>query len=311
MMLTDVYRQLSRYRKGKKMKKTKKAGIITCLTIAGIIVYIIGGCTYRHILKERNEEIMDGYPDEIKAYLEEKYGREFCVAPKWTGGGEGSPVPFAPYTGDGSHVFRAWENEEDGYAFWTSVHPISLEDRSIKVIKDNYCWKFISDKIKEELRTRLEGIIDECKIIACPGRPTKAFFGEKINEESGIKEAMLALRASEGTSTIWIRVYISPEIQFDEDASLPEIEKIVKEFYKDCFPFNSHILEFRIQETQTGEDYLMIEPEKSEQYLIGVKKSEYGDDVRDWIPVRSQTIVDISIEQERIRLRTPLPKDRP
>ena len=74
--------------------------------------------------------------------------------------GAGCPVPFAKpdYI---TYRYLAWENEEDGYAFWLKVYPESLEDKEIREIRDNYCWKFISEKIKEELEARLEGIIDE------------------------------------------------------------------------------------------------------------------------------------------------------
>ncbi len=109
--------------------------------------------------------------------------------------------------------------------------------------------------------------------------------------DSGIKEVLLA---GEGTSiSIWF--FISPEIQLDEDGSLPEIEKIVEGFYNDSFPTGSYSLDFRILETYTEEDYLKIEPEKSEQYIMDVKESEYGDGIRDWIPVGAKIIVDISI----------------
>lgn len=255
---------------------------------------IIGGCAHRRTLKERQEEIKAGYPDEIKAYLEEKYGREFCVASEPRGGG-GSPIPFMEpdYI---TYAYRAWENEEDGYAFWTRVYPESLEDKEIREIRDSYCWKSVSGKIKEELRARLEGIIDEYKIMVYPFKSAETLFGEKTNIDSGIKEALPDSR----DMSVCIRIFVSPEIQFDEDGSLPEIEKIVEGFYNDYFQADSHSLEFRIHETYTDEDYLKIEPEKSEQYIMHVKESEYGDGVGDWIPVKCQKIVYISIvEGER------------
>lgn len=271
----------------------KKKKMMTCLILVGIIGCIVVGCAGSSMRKKeeqaRQEEIVAGYPDEIKAYLEEKYGREFCVVLKQPGGA-GSPVPFAKpdYV---TYRYLAWENEEDGYAFWVKVYPESLEDKEIREIRDNYSWKFISGKIKEELEARLEGIIDECKIIARPFGDM--MFGEKTNMDSGIKEALLDSKSS--ASTIDIFVYVSPEIQLGEDGSLSEIEKIVEGFYNDYFPADSHSLDFTIQETYTEEDYLKIEPEKSEQYLMGVKESEYGDGIWDWIPVGSKRIVDISI----------------
>lgn len=278
------------------MKKTREAEIIRCLVLVGalrcwILLVIIAfiGVDYvnRHMLKARQEEIMAGYPDEIEAYLEEKYRRDFCVAPEWEGGSGGSPVPFAPYEGNGSRTYLAWENEEDGYAFRTNVCPESLDDRRIREIRDNYCWKFISQKIKEELETRLEGIIDDCTIVAYSPY-YNMLFGENTNKDSEIKEALLD---SNGIHVcIW--VFVSPEIQFDESISLSKIEKIVDGFYHDCFPTNSY-LDFRIVETYTGEDYLKIEPEKTEQYCMYVKESEYEDEAR--VPVDYKILVDISI----------------
>ena len=32
--------------------------------------------------KRQNEELRAAYPEDVKAYLEEKYGRKFCVNPK-------------------------------------------------------------------------------------------------------------------------------------------------------------------------------------------------------------------------------------
>jgi len=250
-----------------------------------------GGCVNSSMRKKeeqaRQEEIKAGYPEEIKAYLEEKYGREFCVSPTWESMDNG-PVPLAPPTYV-PYRYLAWENEEDGYAFWTKVYPKSLDDKRIREIKDNYCWKFISEKIKEELEARLEGIIDECRIIAYPCYSDNMFFGWKINQDSGIKEALLD---SKNMHTI-IWVFVSPEIQFDECDSLPEIEKIVEGFYYDYFQADSHDLDFKIQETYTEEDYLKIEPEKTEQYCLHVKESEYEDEAR--VPVDYKTIVDISI----------------
>lgn len=232
---------------------------------------------------------MEGYPDEIKAYLEEKYGREFCVVFK-PESGAGSPVPFAKpdYI---TYRYLAYENEEDGYAFWVKIYPESLENKEIREIRDNYCWKFISGKIKEELEARLEGIIDDCKIIIYPFNG-RMLFGSKTNMDSGIKETLLD---GEGIDEINIWVFISPEIQFDEEVSLLEIEKMVEGFYNDYFPANSYSLEFKIRETYTEEDYLMIEPEKTEQYCMYVKESEYEDG--DKVPVDYRTLVEISIIQ--------------
>ena len=272
------------------VKKAKKARIITCAVILGIGC-IVGECVRSNMRKreerEQRAEIVAGYPDKIKAYLEEKYGREFCVSPNHERMDNG-PVPFAP-SSYVTYRYLAWEDEEDGYAFWIRLYPKSLDNKEIREIKDNYCWKFIGEKIKEELEARLEGIIDEYRIIAYPVYSDNMFFKEKINQDSGIKEALLD---SENIH-ICICVFVSPKIQFDGDGSLPEIEKIVEGFYNDYFQADSQVLDFYIHETYTEEDYLKIEPEKTEQYSLNVKESEYEGGA--WVPVDYKTIMQISI----------------
>ncbi len=272
------------------VKKAKKARIITCAVILGIGC-IVGGCVRSNMRKreerEQRAEIVAGYPDKIEAYLEEKYGREFCVSPNHESMDNG-PVPFAP-SYYAPYEYLAWEDEEDGYAFWTNVYPKSLDNKEIKEIRDNYCWKFIGEKIKKELEARLEGIIDEYRIIAYPFHSDFMFFGENANQDSGIKEALLDNEKID----IIIQVFISPEIRFDRESSLPEIEKIVKGFYNDYFQADSQVLDFYIHETYTEEDYLKIEPEKTEQYSLNVKESEYEGGAS--VPVDYKTIMQISI----------------
>ena len=155
----------------------KKVGVITCMVVAGVIC-VISGCKSQQ--DRRNEEFMAAYPEEVKAYLEEKYGREFCVSSEREAG-EGSPIPFAEsyFTYD----YIAWEDEEDGYAFWTSLYPVSLDDNRVTKIRDGYCWKFISRKIKEEFCERWKEITDEdVKVMVSASH--KFVFGEKINRSS-------------------------------------------------------------------------------------------------------------------------------
>lgn len=140
------------------MRAKNKIRIMSCLAMIGIIC-VLTGCVSRKEQQRRNEELMAAYPEEVKAYLEEKYGREFYVDPKPIGRG-GSPIPFASedyFT----CKYVAYENEEDGYAFWTEVYPVSLEDTRIAEIKDTYCWKFISRKIKEEIGAKWREVMEE------------------------------------------------------------------------------------------------------------------------------------------------------
>lgn len=59
---------------------------MACLVMIGAICAMTG-CMSRKEQKKQNEELMAAYLEEVKAYLEEKYGREFCVNPKRRGGG--------------------------------------------------------------------------------------------------------------------------------------------------------------------------------------------------------------------------------
>ncbi len=171
--------------------------------------------------------------------------------PDWIGGG-GSPIPFAKpdYV---TYEYIAWEDEEDGYAFRTRVYPVSLDDKRVLEIRDSYCWKFISRKIRDEFSEAWKEITEEeCKIITEPLR-TDIFV--IFPPESGLGETELDMAA----------------------------ERIAAEFYNEYVKESGCRLEVHIWETYTKEDFLKIEPEKSEQYGLGVNESEYED--KDWIPV--------------------------
>ena len=75
------------------MRARIKIRILACLAIM-IAICMMSGCMSRKEQDRRNEELVAAYPEEVKAYLEERYGREFCVNPKPIGRG-GSPIPFA------------------------------------------------------------------------------------------------------------------------------------------------------------------------------------------------------------------------
>ncbi len=258
------------------MRVKTKFGIIMCLVIIGVI-----GCGSRKKEQERrNEELVASYPEEIKAYLEEKYGRDFCVNPKWKGGG-GSPFPLEHYF---TYDFIAWEDEEDSYAFWTKVYPVSLDDNNVVEIRDSYCWKFISRKIRDEISEAWKEITEEeCKIIIDPLR-TDISFGKSINENSGIKEALKEIETE-----ISIFVIFSPELELGETELNIATEEIATNFYNEYIKESGCQLCIYIWETYTKEDFLKIEPEKSEQYHFGVKEpeSEYENKgwIDNWLPV--------------------------
>ena len=69
------------------MRVRIKIRILACLAIM-IAICMMSGCMSRKEQDRRNEELVAAYPEEVKAYLEERYGCEFCVNPKRRGGAE-------------------------------------------------------------------------------------------------------------------------------------------------------------------------------------------------------------------------------
>ena len=69
------------------MRAGNKIRILACLAVMIGAICMMSGCMSRKEQDRRNEELVAAYPEEVKAYLEEKYGREFCVNPKRRGGG--------------------------------------------------------------------------------------------------------------------------------------------------------------------------------------------------------------------------------
>ncbi len=248
-----------------------KIGIIVCLAIIGVT------CIRSWKEERRKKELVAAYPENIKAYLEKKYWREFCVNPKEKAERR-SPIPFAVYYS--MYYFIAWEDEEDGYAFWTEVYPVSSDDKRVLEIRDSYCWKFISRKISYEIKKNWKEITEEaCKIIVVPTW-TDISFGEKICENSGIKDALDNIKPK---TEINLFVIFPPESGFDETELTIEMQEIAVNFYNEFVEGSGCRLWIRVYETNTKEDYLKIEPEKSEQYWFGVKESVYEN--KDWIPV--------------------------
>ena len=270
------------------MRVRIKIRILACLAIM-IAICMMSGCMSRKEQDRRNEELMAAYPEEVKAYLEEKYGREFCVDSKPIGRG-GSPIPFASedyFT----CKYVAWENEEDGYAFWTEVYPVSLKDNRIAEIKDNYCWKFVSSKIKEEIGKWREATGEDAKIVIYALPDIR--LGEGINADSEMKDAIESITLY---TFIDIFIFCPPELKLSEDELYNKVEVIANDFYEEYIQGSPHRLEIGVYETYSKEDFLKIEPEKSEQYYWKVKESTYEDNSR--FPVRYNSRVRVEIGNE-------------
>ena len=251
------------------MRARIKIRILACLAIM-IAICMMSGCMSRKEQDRRNEELVAAYPEEVKAYLEERYGREFCVNPKRRGGG-GSPIPFASedYI---TYKYVAYENEEDGYAFWTEVYPVSLEDKRIAEIKDNYCWKFVSSKIKEEIGAKWREVTGEDAKIVIEILPDIR-LGEGINADSEIKDAIESITLPPGFS---IYIICPPELGLSENELYNKVEVIANDFYADYVQESEYRLEVGVYETYTKEDFQKIEPEKTERYSWEIEESTYG-----------------------------------
>lgn len=261
--------------------------LVSCCAVVGCVsIYM----RKKAELKKQQEEIIAGYPELIKAYLEEKYDCEFCVASKRESG-MGSPVPFAQpdYI---TYTYKAWEDKKDGYAFWTRVYPVSLEDKSVMEIKDNYCWVFINRKIKDYFNEKLEEIgVSGYKIFTFSD--DEVLFGRNVNENSTIKQAITNSNRSLFPT---IFVVFPPTILSDEDALHIEMETITRNFYDKYAHKNLLGVDVNISETYTYEDFLKIEPDKTEQYQFRAKKSEYADEAL--IPVKLNPQISISVSEK-------------
>ena len=264
------------------MGAKKKILITICMILIIICPIVVGVTCFRNWWgkkveqKRQNEELRAAYPEDVKAYLEEKYGRKFCVDPK-PKSDDGSPIPFAQpdyFTCE----YRAWEDEEDGYAFWTEVYPVSLEDNRVLKIRDGYCWKFISSKIRDEMSEEWKEVTEEeCKIITFPPL-WSGIFGQRIYEKSKIKDALKNIQTE-----IRIFVIFPPELGLEDTELDIATEKIVTNFYNEYVKGSGCRLWVCICETYTEEDFLKIDPEISEQYRLKAKESEY--EKKDWLPV--------------------------
>ncbi len=96
------------------------------------------------------------------------------------------------------------------------------------------------------------------------------------------------LREPEGTGQV--------ELKLSEDELYNKVEVIANDFYEEYIQGSPHRLEIGVYETYTKEDFLKIEPEKSEQYYWKVKESTYENNSR--FPVRYNSRVRVEIGNE-------------
>ena len=106
-------------------------------------------------------------------------------------------------------------------------------------------------------------------------------YGKSIDENSGIKDALFEDISRK--TEIDIFVIFPPELGLGETELNIATEEIAANFYNEYVKESGCRLWVCICETYTKEDFLKIEPEKSDQYIMGVKESEYEN--KDWLPV--------------------------
>lgn len=78
-------------------------------------------------------------------------------------------------------------------------------------------------------------------------------------------------------STLYIYVVFPPGSGWDEEEWKSRTEDVANDFYDEHVLVNRSHIWVEVYETYTKEDFLKIEPERSEQYMSHVKESEYED----------------------------------
>lgn len=128
-------------------------GLITCL------ILWLAGSSHRRI--EETSIAEEGYPQEIKSYLEDKYNGRFQVNPQYKYISASSPFPRSP----GTYEYEAYD--EDGYALRIKLRPVSGSDPAIGQLSDNYIWKSLSLQLEDWFEEELSDILPENYKLYC------------------------------------------------------------------------------------------------------------------------------------------------
>ena len=94
-----------------------------------------------------------------------------------------------------------------------------------------------------------------------------------------------------------IFIFCPPELKLCEDELYNKVEVIANDFYEEYIQGSPHRLEIGVYETYTKEDFLKIDPEKSEQYFWKVKESTYEDNSS--FPVKYKLKVYVEVNNKR------------
>lgn len=209
----------------------------------------------------RNEEYEKEYPQKINEYLQEKYGKTFDVNPDYFFT-SGSPIPFAKV--HSPFRFEVWEEVNDGYVFNVWIHTESYDDKKIKNIDDNYCWKFFNMKLKTWFENELYKVLpQEYKFASCFSPKIK--FAESVRPDSPLE---YFFETKKYKIQLMFYLIIPPDDITQNMGILEEdVENAVNEFYEK-YP-NSRIV-FYVVQTKDIIDYNFInvqELENTDFYL--------------------------------------------
>lgn len=154
-------------------------GLILTITILVKSLFIAPKVTDEEVIMKQEQKL-----EVIKSHLEKKYGKKFVINPGGTDGG-GSPIPFS--NGYYTITYEAYAEDDPNFHFIVDVVPMSIENNEIKEIRDSYCWKFLREKLNNEVIEALDGSFDgDYKLIL--DLSSSATFEDNIRPDSPIED---------------------------------------------------------------------------------------------------------------------------
>ena len=149
---------------------------IIIIMIIGVFILAITIFFYRlnrdPAIPEKSEsEIEEELNQMVIMHLENKYGEQFIIekpryGSSWHTTTQGSPIPGGSVGGKSGfpRYCYAFADSDMDFRFRVYVYRESLEKsldiNNVKEIQDGYCWKFIKEKMKDEIQEKLWDILD-------------------------------------------------------------------------------------------------------------------------------------------------------
>ncbi|MFR3729035.1 hypothetical protein [Lacrimispora sp.] len=163
--------------------------IINGVIVGGSIIFFIvlflkGFSTTPKVTEEEVKLEQEQRLEVVKRHLEKKYEKKFVINSDGTDGG-GSPIPFS--SGYYTVTYEAYAEDDPNFRFIVDVVPVSIKNNEIKEIRDSYCWKFLKEKLNNEIKETLNGDFDgDYKLILYLS--SSATFENNIKPDSSIKD---------------------------------------------------------------------------------------------------------------------------